>query len=179
MIAVDSQIRYSILRLLNQLQNFVDLSRSPFVPDQIELNLLDLLTNESTLNALDEVLPLAGRFQEKNPRFIDGENAKPRDGRNHSTLSSLSPSSPFSEMDTLSRSTPSSGLSFEIFTSFTGLSAREYRSGKRAVSTVIGEFTRWWTRFHSGSIRSTRSVDSLDSGEFVPRSFAFDSHPLD
>lgn len=73
MIAVDSQIRYSILRLLNQLQNFVDLSRSPFVPDQIESNLLDLLTTESTLNALDEVLPLAGKFQEKNPRFIDGK----------------------------------------------------------------------------------------------------------
>ena len=73
LIAVDSQIRYWILRLLNQLQNFVDLSRSPFVPDQLELHLLDLLTNESTLNALDEILPLAGKFQEKNPRFIDGK----------------------------------------------------------------------------------------------------------
>ena len=73
MIAMDSQIRCTTLRLLNKLQAFVDLSQSPYVPDQFEVNLLELLNNEATLTVLDELIPLAARFQAKNRRFIDGE----------------------------------------------------------------------------------------------------------
>jgi hypothetical protein len=143
MIAADSQIRYSILRLLNQLQNFVDLSRSPFVPDQIELNLLDLLTNESTLNALDEILPLAGKFQEKNPRFIDGKREVGYvTVRINRFSSSLSTSNSFVEMDSLCRSSSTRRLSLEIFTSVTRFPSLESRSRKRVVSIVVGKFTR-------------------------------------
>ena len=70
---MDSQIRCTTLRLLNKLQAFVDLSQSPYVPDQFEVNLLELLNNENTLIVLDELIPLAARFQGKNRRFIDGE----------------------------------------------------------------------------------------------------------
>ncbi|CAF0809532.1 unnamed protein product [Adineta ricciae] len=71
MIAVDSHIRHTTLRILNKLQTFVDLSRSPFVPDQFEQYLLELLQNETTLLVLDEIIPLAAKFQHKNSQFID------------------------------------------------------------------------------------------------------------
>ncbi|UJR21826.1 hypothetical protein I4U23_024900 [Adineta vaga] len=71
MIAIDSHIRYTTFRILNKLQTFIDLSRSPYVPDQFEQYLLELLKNETTLLVLDEVIPLAAKFQHKNPQFID------------------------------------------------------------------------------------------------------------
>ena len=43
MIAMDSQIRLITLKILNKLQTFIDLSRSPYVSKQFEQNLLDLL----------------------------------------------------------------------------------------------------------------------------------------
>lgn len=76
-VAIDSQIRHRTLHFLNQLQSRMDLSRSAFVPDQLETNLLELLNNETILNVLDEVVPLASRFQWKNPRFIDGKTIRP------------------------------------------------------------------------------------------------------
>jgi hypothetical protein len=72
MIAIDSQIRYTTFRILNKLQSFIDLSRSPYLPDQFEQNLLELLNNETKLVVLDEIIPLAAKFQHKNPQFIDG-----------------------------------------------------------------------------------------------------------
>jgi hypothetical protein len=72
MIAIDSQIRYTTFRILNKLQSFIDLSRSPYLPDQFEQNLLELLNNETTLVVLDEIIPLAAKFQHKNSQFIDG-----------------------------------------------------------------------------------------------------------
>jgi hypothetical protein len=72
MVAIDTQIRYTTFRILNKLQSFIDLSRSPYIPDQFEQYLLDLLNNEATLLVLDEVIPLAAKFQHKNQQFIDG-----------------------------------------------------------------------------------------------------------
>jgi hypothetical protein len=72
MVAIDSQIRYTTFRILNKLQSFIDLSRSPYVPDQFEQYLLELLNNETTLHVLDEIIPLAAKFQHKNHQFIDG-----------------------------------------------------------------------------------------------------------
>jgi hypothetical protein len=72
MVAIDSQIRYTTLRILNKLQSFIDLSRSPYIPDQFEQYLLELLNNETTLLVLDEIIPLAAKFQHKNAQFIDG-----------------------------------------------------------------------------------------------------------
>ncbi len=72
MIAIDSQIRYTTFRILNKLQSFIDLSRSPYLPDQFEQNLLELLNNETKLVVLDEIIPLAAKFQHKNRQFIDG-----------------------------------------------------------------------------------------------------------
>ena len=72
MIAIDSHIRYTTIHILNKLQTFIDLSRSPFVPDQFEQYLLELLKNETTLLVLDEIIPLAAKFQHKNSQFIDG-----------------------------------------------------------------------------------------------------------
>lgn len=72
MVAMDSQIRYTTCRILNKLQTFIDLSRSPYLPDQFEQYLLELLNNESTLLVLDEVIALAAKFQHRNPRFTDG-----------------------------------------------------------------------------------------------------------
>ena len=71
MIAMDSQIRLITLKILNKLQTFIDLSRSPYVSKQFEQNLLDLLVNENTLFVIDEVIPLAAKFQHRNPRFIN------------------------------------------------------------------------------------------------------------
>jgi len=72
MVAIDRQIRYTTFRVLNKLQTFIDLSRSPYVPDQFEEYLLDLVNNETTLLVLDEIISLAAKFQHKNPQFIDG-----------------------------------------------------------------------------------------------------------
>lgn len=72
MIAMDSQIRLITLKILNKLQTFIDLSRSPYVSKQFEQNLFDLLVNENTLFVIDEVIPLAAKFQHRNPRFING-----------------------------------------------------------------------------------------------------------
>jgi len=72
MVAIDSQIRYTTFRILNKLQSFIDLSRSPYVPDQFEQYLLELLNNETTLHVLDEIISLAAKFQHKNHQFIDG-----------------------------------------------------------------------------------------------------------
>ena len=72
--AMDSQIRCTTLRVLNKLQTFIDLSRSPYVPDQFEQSLLELLKNETILHVLDEVVPLAAKFQHRNHRFIDGSS---------------------------------------------------------------------------------------------------------
>lgn len=72
-IAVDTQIRNRILQFLNRLQSMIDLSRSAYIPDQFETNLLELLNNETNLSVIDEVLRLANRFQWKNSRFIDGK----------------------------------------------------------------------------------------------------------
>ncbi|CAF4405350.1 unnamed protein product, partial [Adineta steineri] len=71
MIAFDSQIRCTTFRLLNKLQTFIDLSRSPYIPAQFEQYLLELLRNETTFLVLDEIIPLAAKFQHKNHRFID------------------------------------------------------------------------------------------------------------
>ncbi|CAF1361882.1 unnamed protein product [Adineta steineri] len=71
MIAFDSQIRCTTFRLLNKLQTFIDLSRSPYIPAQFEQYLLELLRNETTFLVLDETIPLAAKFQHKNHRFID------------------------------------------------------------------------------------------------------------
>ncbi|CAF4257700.1 unnamed protein product, partial [Rotaria sordida] len=71
MVAVDSQIRYTTFHILNKLQSFIDLSRSPYIPDQFEQYLLELLNNETTLLVLDEIIPLAAKFQHKNHQFID------------------------------------------------------------------------------------------------------------
>jgi hypothetical protein len=72
MVAIDSQIRYTTFRLLNKLQSFIDLSRSPYIPDQFEEYLLELLNNETTFLVLDQIIPLAAQFQHKNHLFIDG-----------------------------------------------------------------------------------------------------------
>lgn len=72
MVAIDNQIRYTTFRILNKLQSFIDLSRSPYLPDQFEQYLLDLLNNETILHVLDEIIPLAAKFQHKNSQFIDG-----------------------------------------------------------------------------------------------------------
>lgn len=72
MVAMDGQIRHTTLRILNKIQSFIDLSRSPYLPDQFEQSLLELLTNEPTLQVLDEVIPLAAKFQHRNDQFITG-----------------------------------------------------------------------------------------------------------
>jgi len=72
MIAMDNQIRYTTFCILNKLQTFIDLSQSPYLPDQFEQYLLELLNNETTFFVLDEIIPLAAKFQHKNPQFIDG-----------------------------------------------------------------------------------------------------------
>ncbi|CAF4488881.1 unnamed protein product [Rotaria sp. Silwood2] len=71
MVAIDSQIRYTTFYILNKLQSFIDLSRSPYIPDQFEQYLLELLNNETTFLVLDEIIPLAAKFQHKNHQFID------------------------------------------------------------------------------------------------------------
>lgn len=72
MIAIDSQIRSTTFQILNKLQSFMDLSRSPYMPDQFEQNLLEILNSETTLLIIDQVIPLAAKFQHKNHQFIDG-----------------------------------------------------------------------------------------------------------
>lgn len=72
MVAIDSQIRYTTMKILNKIQSFIDLSRSPYLPDQFEQYLLELLSNEPTLQVLDEVIPLAAKFQHRNEQFITG-----------------------------------------------------------------------------------------------------------
>ncbi|CAM4816368.1 unnamed protein product [Rotaria magnacalcarata] len=71
MVAIDSQIRHTTFQILNKLQSFIDLSRSPYIPDQFEQYLLELLNNETTFLVLDQIIPLAAKFQHKNPQFID------------------------------------------------------------------------------------------------------------
>ncbi|CAF4145273.1 unnamed protein product [Rotaria sordida] len=66
-----SQIRYTTFYILNKLQSFIDLSRSPNIPDQFEQYLLELLNNETTFLVLDEITLLAAKFQYKNHQFID------------------------------------------------------------------------------------------------------------
>lgn len=72
MVAMDTQIRCITLRVVNKLQGFVDLSRSPYVPNQFEQNLLELLRNETHLQVLDEVIVLAAKFQHRKHHFTDG-----------------------------------------------------------------------------------------------------------
>ena len=72
MLATDSLIRHLTCQLLNKLDDFIDLSRSPYIPDQFEQYLLELLNNETILVVLDKIIPLAAKFQHKNQQFIDG-----------------------------------------------------------------------------------------------------------
>ena len=75
MVAIDNQIRYTTFQILNKLQSYIDLSRSPYIPEQFEKYLLELLYNETTLLVIDEIIPLAAKFQYKNPLFIDGKKS--------------------------------------------------------------------------------------------------------
>lgn len=73
MIAADSRVRQLTFRLLNQIDSFIDLTQTPLLPKNFQSILLDLLTNETNQTVLDQMIPLASKFQEKNQRFIEGK----------------------------------------------------------------------------------------------------------
>ena len=129
MVAVDSQIRYTTLRILNKLQSFIDLSRSPYLPDQFEQYLLELLNNEPTLQVLDEVIPLAAKFQHRNEQFISGSYRSIKAQKLERVFfSSFSQSINFLEMARLFRSTTSSHLHSSLLSLVSRLSSLTSRN---------------------------------------------------